>query len=469
MKRYLILFVSTILLAVSCGKDNGKTVDLRSLSLEQTNLFIKVGESRQLVVKSEPKVDITEFKFTSGDESIAKVDSKGVVTGVAPGSVNIRVSYNGVRQTKCLVNVGTGETKMLDFSKSLAKPLSADMILHQSVLYAGGNIMQDGDLVTDKGPFYFTQNRSSSSLENGSKYLVHLTCHSSKNATYTSYNNLKWFGHGQPIQVENTGEGVYIWTPCLGNATYGDYADYGTHKAFCRFKYENNKTLEHYAGDVYFGDTFTDMNGAKVTYHSPEPAIDFENRRMLIGARTSGARVFVVYDLDQVLALKPESVTITRSWGGEEGKPKQTNVQQTITARNLNSLKPLGSCRFSSYMTAKNDPANVPYNYNSQGFAVVGDYLYWFEGNALEGTSQGGQYDGSIAYVTCFDYAGNIKYRTRVAAVSDFTAQERLLDCKDHYCEAEGLHIHGNSLYLGFGVHNSAGKRVASLIKYTCE
>ena len=57
--------------------------------------------------------------------------------------------------------------------------------------------------------------------------------------------------------------------------------------------------------------------GTAWTVRDVQPSIDFVNRRLLIGCRTTDMRHNVIYDLDAVLALGKETVEITRTWGGE--------------------------------------------------------------------------------------------------------------------------------------------------------
>ena len=111
------------------------------------------------------------------------------------------------------------------------------------------------------------------------------------------------------------------------------------------------------------------------------------------------------------------------------------------------------------------------YSYSHQGQAVWGDYVYWYEGQAIQQTGE--LYDGSVAYVAVFDYTGKLVCpRTRVAACSDFPSLSTLLDAKNCYCEGEGMQLkQGRKLYLGIATHTSAasGNRLASILQYECD
>lgn len=77
-------------------------------ALKQTNTTIQVGENYQLILDSLPKAyALSNLKFTSKDESIAKVSGEGIVTGVAKGITDIVVkSDDGKVDTVFHVLVG---------------------------------------------------------------------------------------------------------------------------------------------------------------------------------------------------------------------------------------------------------------------------------------------------------------------------------------------------------------------------
>ncbi len=74
------------------------TIDLRaiipitSMTFTTTNSTVKVGKSLQMKLVAKPSdASIDTLKYESSDESIATVNSNGIVTGVAPGTVTITV------------------------------------------------------------------------------------------------------------------------------------------------------------------------------------------------------------------------------------------------------------------------------------------------------------------------------------------------------------------------------------------
>ncbi len=93
--------------AVSVGKstitakkdDLQTTIDLRaiipitSMTFTTTNSTVRVGKSLQMKLVAKPSdASIETLKYESSDESIATVNSNGIVTGVAPGTVTITVT-----------------------------------------------------------------------------------------------------------------------------------------------------------------------------------------------------------------------------------------------------------------------------------------------------------------------------------------------------------------------------------------
>ena len=102
--------------AVSVGKstitakkdDLQTTIDLRaiipitSMTFTTTNSTVRVGKSLQMKLVAKPSdASIETLKYESSDESIATVNSNGIVTGVAPGTVTITVTdkYSELEKT----------------------------------------------------------------------------------------------------------------------------------------------------------------------------------------------------------------------------------------------------------------------------------------------------------------------------------------------------------------------------------
>lgn len=75
---------------------------IKSMSFTSTNSTIRVGKDLQMKLKVSPSdAYIDTLTYTSSDESIATVDASGIVTGIAPGKVEITVydSYTELEKT----------------------------------------------------------------------------------------------------------------------------------------------------------------------------------------------------------------------------------------------------------------------------------------------------------------------------------------------------------------------------------
>lgn len=99
---------------------NGKTAtanvtvltDVNSIAFEQDVVNIAVGQTKYLSYKIYPEdASNKNVKFTSSDSSIATIDKKGNITGVAPGKVIVEVeTEDGEYFSECLVII----TKKVD-------------------------------------------------------------------------------------------------------------------------------------------------------------------------------------------------------------------------------------------------------------------------------------------------------------------------------------------------------------------
>lgn len=110
--------------------------------------------------------------------------------------------------------------------------------------------------------------------------------------------------------------------------------------------------------------------------YDQQVSIDFGARRLLIGSRRSGVRYFWIFDLDEALALPLKKMTATVTVGSAGSEP----VTREIEARDLNDCRVLGG--FS--VPAGSDKENDVYSYSHQGHEVAGNYVYFYEGNAVE-------------------------------------------------------------------------------------
>ena len=475
--KSLLLVIA--LFAVSCNGTEEEIV-LYSLRVEPKSAVVEVGSTLQLEAISDPYYDNLLYQWNSADSSVASVDEYGVVTGVKEGAVQITCRYAD-RIAKATIQVlegsGTPDTPGGAYSQTLSTLLNYKMIFSSRQLAYPGTVMQGFDFhdTSENGYIYFTQCASDSST--GNKWLVALSRvkrGAYGDATRSSETmSLRWFGHGTVLCVEKATDGGedFMWTNSNGTLSSKEYTNNNT---FSRFRFKANATYEHCAGENFCLKTYKDASGKSWSVYDLQVNIDFENRRLLIGCRSSGTRHNVIYDLDAVLALKEQTVSLTRTWGGESGtNTTQQKKTVDVQARVLDNLTPLGSFRLPSYLnTGKYDQA---YSCSHQGHAIYGNKVYWYEGNTAELTAGSGVYDNSMAYVEVFDYNGNrLAPRTKVAAVSDFENMKKLLKLNTNcYCEAEGIQIkNGTKLYLGITTHiadKTSGNRLSTILEYDCE
>jgi uncharacterized protein YjdB len=87
--------------------DDVETVGVTGVSLDQTILNIKVGESKTLTPTVSPaNASIKTVNWSSSNPSVATVDSGGRITGVAPGTAIITATtVSGGKTAQCTVNV----------------------------------------------------------------------------------------------------------------------------------------------------------------------------------------------------------------------------------------------------------------------------------------------------------------------------------------------------------------------------
>ena len=436
----IVLLLATLFAAVGCSDD--KELVMYSLRFEPNSITLGVGKTYRLTPISDPAYDGVQYEWKSVDEKVATVDRTGLVTGVGAGSTEVRAFYGDNRLARCLVSVVESVSSLPDPTAALSAGLKQQMIFSSNQLPYKGTIMQCFDFYDENGYVYYTQ--SVGDTKTGNRWMVALGRQKRNEAPSDDYMKLQWFGHGTLLVAERADDGDYVWVNSNGTLSGTDYTNNLT---FSRIKYQKGAVLSHYAGDTFYLNQYVDASGTTWTVRDVQPSIDFVNRRLLVGCRTTDMRHNVIYDLDAVLAL----------------------AEETVEVRNLNRLTPLGSFRLPSYLNT--GQTHQVYSYSHQGQAVWGDYVYWYEGEAIQQTGE--LYDGSVAYVAVFDYTGKLVCpRTRVAACSDFPSLSTLLDAKNCYCEGEGMQLkQGRKLYLGIATHTSAASsnRLASILQYECE
>ena len=509
MKKLLKLLVWSLAFTLcACVEPNEERIDIQTLQLEPESAKIEIGKTLQLKVVSSPttKCDTFYFDWLSTNESVATINDYGVVTAVGEGTAKILCRWRDELTAVSTITVydpfktpepepepeptpepepeptPEPEPEPTPGARRLDSMLSEQLIFSSRQLRYPGTVMQCFDFYdpSENGWIYFSQ--CAGDTTTGSKWLVVLS--RVRRGAYGDNTHsgeemlLRWFGHGTNLCVEQATDGGedFLWLNSNGTVSgTGKNLNYGNNKTFCRLRFQPKTTFEHYTGENFYLGSYTDTTGKKWTVSNLQVSLDFDHRLMLVTASSSGKRHCIIYNLDAVLALKEQTITLNRMWGGEDG----TNTERkqgttTLSARVMDNLKPIGSFRIASNTSSKD--YTKTWSTSFQGQAIYGDKIFWYEGQPLESVSGSGVNDDTRAYVEVFDYNGNrLKPRTRVVAVSDFENLKRLLDLNENlFSEAEGMQIKngGKTLYLGFTSHLAGAtskNRLSTILEYDYE
>lgn len=122
-KLLILLGITLVLCLIPTTTAFAKTVKAKSVSVAPKTMTLAVGDVAQLTATKKPAKASDKLTWTSSDESIATVSSKGVVQGVAEGTAIITVKTTNKKTAKCNVIVRDYATKA-DLTDSLIKQLS---------------------------------------------------------------------------------------------------------------------------------------------------------------------------------------------------------------------------------------------------------------------------------------------------------------------------------------------------------
>lgn len=454
-KNFILLsLVVSFCICIFCScSDDDK--DNNQIKLDQDNLTIETDKEVQLNIIDAPTLTTVWY---SSDKTIATVTNKGLVTGIKPGTAIITADI-GYAKAKCEVTV-IGISSMLSLD-ALSAPLSDNIIYSKNIqLIAPLRVMQGFD-IDSKGNLYYIQigKKSSGDVDKTKSHELYVIKSTPNSSDISIYMTFRYFGHGSNFVVEESGNDTYVWLNSNASKTASS-SEYENSVSFSRIKFEPGKVIEN----GYGGETFFLNNGKKNTH----PAIDFENRRLCISATESGTRNFYVYDLDEALALPNTSFTFDVTFGGEESTIPEQTVSKTVEGKDLAKLTPLGS--FS--IPKGKDQASDLNSHSLQGFDIVGNYIYYNEGDGNGNDITNGN---SNDYVTILDINGNIVHpRTAVTAITNIDNLKTAGITDSGYMEGEGIKVKGNKIYLGFASRrnpNIAGNddyRRANIFVYDC-
>ena len=262
----------------------------------------------------------------------------------------------------------------------------------QNLTLASTSVMQSFDIDIDRNILYFSQLKANTMGD-----IVITKLDIATNNILGSM-ELKNFGHGTNICVEEDGLDVYIWMECNG-IEHSDGRIWGNR--VCRFKFEDGVIATNTYGVEY--DLLPGHVGLS-------PSIDKERNHLMIKSKYNGVVYFNVFDYKSVINNNP------------------VKLYQIENPVGVNVI-------------------------SHQGHDIFKNYIYnW------EGVKKSDEQD-STAYLTVFNFKGNIKYRKLITIEPDLI-----------YREAEGIKVKQistdkHNLFIGFAIGNT-GDRKANIYKY---
>ena len=440
MKKIFVLYLIAIFIGAvtlhACSDDD-KTVQITGLKMNYQSVSLKQGDHLQLTAIPRPADAPVCVKWTSSDPTIASVDDRGNVTAINDCGRAVITARVGSYFCKCTVTLISSTPQ--DFASALGSVDLEKIIYSRDVqLPATRRIMQGFD-IAKSGKMYYSQISAGA----GTSTYVSMATGPGEMAEQ-KYMDCRYFGHGTQIVAEEAADGkTYIWLNSNGNMETG--GEYGTNLSVSRVEFVPGAVHESYAGRTFF----LNKNGE----YDQQVSIDFEHRRLLIGSRKS-ARYFWIFDLDEVLALPEKDMKITTNVEG-------VTSEKTVRGCDLNDCRVLGHFTVNGGSNKETDV----YSYSHQGHAIYGDYVYFYEGNAI---TLGTDNFTCKAYVTVFDYSGNIAVpRTEVKVLSATDAWKSLGLTTTGWCEPEGLKVDADGIYLGVASRDGdSSPRRANILFY---
>ena len=443
-----ILFLCLVTL-VACKKADKEKIIESTISFEKFSAQINENETRALEITIEENgssktydVNSNPLKlvWTVSDNNILSIDQKGKVKGKKAGIAKVNAKTADDKH-KISIEIVVYNSILTD---KISKPLSNDVIYSQGIYLVRNTVIQCID-VDSKGTIFYDQ------LGGNLRHVI-FVARGESNQNHSSAMQLKYFGHGTNMAIEEQGDDRYVWIGSNGHkASNGEY---GSNKSFSRLKYVPNGIVENYMEqDTYYFP-------GKANIH---PALDQEND--ILAVTTSGGgdplRYFYIYKMSDVKKLPQNKMKLPSvKFGGEEaGVPEQT-IAQNINVKDLSKLKPLA--KFSVPPSQNKSQLN---SYAFQGFDISDGKLYFYEGEGNNNTIASGP---SNAYVTVFDYMQGIPLskRAKVLAIDDLNKLNFYGITATGYMEAEGIKMKNGNLYLGMASKSTDDKRRANILIY---
>ena len=253
---------------------SGKEENTEPLTISETSVFLKSGETAALKVNRE---DVT---FAVKDESVATVDNSGTVTAKAHGVTYVTAS-SGEDQVTCGILVDVLENaSYVDISEKTMQP-----VIYQRELIKW-TIMQSWDYVPETGDYFFIQQYDTTPSDD-----IVTRLYPDGTEAYMRFLDA---GHGNILSVEYVdNDHIYLWVNANGDVN-------GTHDGVMRVLWEDGGIIDNDAEQTW---TIEGM-----TFY-PSIAVDGETRLAVVASKQGTKMNYRLYDLDSILADDPVLLT----------------------------------------------------------------------------------------------------------------------------------------------------------------
>ena len=134
MKKFLVFVLSLVCgaaIASCAGGNGGETKNAETVSLTDKEITVYVGETYKFTPSG-----ADSYAYTTSDESVARINKNGVLTGISDGTAFIDVS-SGEAATTCRVNVIRRDNYIRLNAGQLTAAAGSDVTLTAEVILGG--------------------------------------------------------------------------------------------------------------------------------------------------------------------------------------------------------------------------------------------------------------------------------------------------------------------------------------------
>ncbi|MBP5539590.1 MAG: hypothetical protein J6X69_07205 [Bacteroidales bacterium] len=467
------------LLSTACIKENlvprsvepGEDARVEEIHFKWNKVRTIVSSSISIPVKLILMDDGTEYtdpallEWSVSNDKMATITQEGkLTTKTTTGELTVTAQADGVSATipvyitSGVSTTGIDKTAFTLFDKGCGVEDN----------YGAFNIVPQGFDITRDGKVYYLR---VSNAEN-CKFRMFLnrvqpnasTFHSGTEACIECH----FFGHGTNFSIEEDGDDKYVWIATWGNKVTSEdpqkNKQYWNEQIIGRFKFQDGSSVQPKDVPDYF------YIGQRRDIHV---AIDTEGDDLMV-YYTDGdpvtPRHFVIYSLSEAMKAPLRNKTLSSlTYGGDGSDVEEVTDSPTLKVHDLTKITKKaefgfqGQAQAQAYVEGGGDPSDpeaLSY-YNYQGFEIHDGAIYFYEGEGQYKTS-----DKSHAYITVFNYAGQvIEKRTKVNIAEDWNALESNGITSNGYMEGEGLKVRNGFLYVCLG-SNPDGYSRGNIFKF---